>query len=227
MPKQAEPAAAPQSPTAPGPAAGCRADASPAVVSPAPSPAASGPPDRYPAPQHAAGPPSGWPAGAHPGAAPGMPVGAPMIPVAPGVGGGHWPGRVPQSLIRRLLSPVGTLAAIAGAFTYVGLVDPNQAGHYPVCPLFALTGVYCPGCGGLRSAHAVAHGDLTGALHDNALAVVGYAVFAVVWVVWVARVSRGLPGRFSVKPFWWWSLGTVVLVFTLLRNLPFGSSLAP
>jgi uncharacterized membrane protein len=116
---------------------------------------------------------------------------------------------------------------IAGAFTYVGLVDPNETGHYPVCPLYGITGVYCPGCGGLRSAHAVANGDFATAFGDNALAVVGYAIFAVVWVVWVVRAWKGLPVRVTLRPAWWWAFGAVVLVFSVARNLPFGSSLAP
>ncbi|AXG77336.1 DUF2752 domain-containing protein [Streptomyces paludis] len=128
---------------------------------------------------------------------------------------------------RRLLAPLATLAGIGAAFTYVGLVDPNESGHYPVCPLFALTGLYCPACGGLRSAHAVAHGDLAAALGDNALAVIGYAVFAVGWVVWVLRARRGLPAGIPRQPVYWWSLGAVVLVFTVVRNLPLGSWLAP
>ncbi len=30
------------------------------------------------------------------------------------------------------------------AFAYVGTVDPNAPGHYPVCPLLHYTGLYCP-----------------------------------------------------------------------------------
>ncbi|MEV0780299.1 DUF2752 domain-containing protein [Streptomyces sp. NPDC050428] len=130
-------------------------------------------------------------------------------------------------LARRLLSPLGTLTGVVAAFIYVGLVDPNESGHYPVCPLLSMTGLYCPGCGGLRSAHAVAHGDLAAALGANALAVVGYGVFAVVWFIWLIRVVRGRPVHVSVPPFLGWAVGAVILVFTVVRNLPFGSSLAP
>ncbi|WP_052488613.1 DUF2752 domain-containing protein [Streptomyces sp. 150FB] len=133
----------------------------------------------------------------------------------------------PRSLARRLLPPLATLAGIAAAFTYVGLVDPNETGHYPICPLYGVTGVYCPGCGGLRSAHAVARGDLATAFGDNALAVVGYAVFAVVWVVWVVRAARNLPVGITMRPLWWWAVGALVVVFSVARNLPFGSALAP
>ncbi|WP_405560502.1 DUF2752 domain-containing protein [Streptomyces sp. NBC_01180] len=132
-----------------------------------------------------------------------------------------------EPLVRRLLVPLGTLAAVAAAFAYVGAVDPNHPGHYPVCPLYAVTGIYCPGCGGLRSAHAVAHGDFAAALGDNALAVVGYGVFAVVMVVWLIRAVQGRSERFTIPPALWWGIGSVALVFSVLRNLPMGSFLAP
>ncbi|MCX4582841.1 DUF2752 domain-containing protein [Streptomyces sp. NBC_01481] len=133
----------------------------------------------------------------------------------------------PAPLARRLATPLATLAGVAAAFAYVGTVDPNEAGHYPVCPLLRLTGIYCPGCGGLRSAHAFIHGDLTGALGSNAMAVAGYGVFAVVWVIWLIRAVRGERMRIAVSPVWWWTLGGVLLVFSVVRNLPFGSALAP
>lgn len=130
-------------------------------------------------------------------AAPRSPAPAAAWPPAPG----HQGPPAPETRGRRLLVPLGTLAAVGAAFTYVGSVDPNHPGHYPVCPLYALTGVYCPACGGLRSAHAVAHGDFVTALGDNALAVAGYGVFAVVMVVWLIRAVRGGPrGTRSARP---------------------------
>ncbi|MFF8828960.1 DUF2752 domain-containing protein [Streptomyces sp. NPDC015131] len=133
----------------------------------------------------------------------------------------------PASLARRLTAPVGILAAAAAAFAYVGAVDPNEPGHYPVCPLFRLTGLLCPGCGGLRSAHAFVHGDLATALGANAFAVAGYALFAVVMALWLVRAVRGQPLRITTAPVWWWSGGALLAVFSIVRNLPFGSALAP
>ncbi|MFG2756284.1 DUF2752 domain-containing protein [Streptomyces wuyuanensis] len=133
----------------------------------------------------------------------------------------------PPPLRRRLAAPLATLAAVAGAFAYVGAVDPNEPGHYPVCPLLRFTGIYCPGCGGLRSAHAFVHGDLGTAFGANALAVAGYLVFAVVWAVWLVRAVRAKPVRITLGPAWWWGLGALLAVFTVVRNLPFGSGLAP
>ncbi|OEJ27330.1 hypothetical protein AR457_25590 [Streptomyces agglomeratus] len=133
----------------------------------------------------------------------------------------------PAPLARRLAVPVVALAGVAAAFAYVGMVDPNEPGHYPACPLLRLTGIYCPGCGGLRSAHAVATGDLVTALGANAMAVAGYGAAAVLWTVWVVRASRGIPMRIALRPVWWWSIGAVAAVFSVVRNLPFGSALAP
>lgn len=133
----------------------------------------------------------------------------------------------PRPPRRRLLPPVGTLAAAAAAFAYVGAVDPNEPGHYPACPLLRYTGLYCPGCGGLRSAHAFAHGDLAAALGANAMAVAGYAAFAVFMMLWLVRAARGVPLRLDPSPPLLWLLGGVWAVFTVVRNLPFGSALAP
>lgn len=133
----------------------------------------------------------------------------------------------PGGAVRRLWLPAGVLAAVGGAFAYVAAVDPSEPGHYPVCPLWRFTGLYCPGCGGLRSAHAFAHGDLVTALADNALAVAGFIGFAVLWTVWAVRVARGRPVRVDLGPVRLWTLGVVVLVFTVVRNLPFGGWLHP
>ncbi|MFF9620853.1 DUF2752 domain-containing protein [Streptomyces griseosporeus] len=140
-----------------------------------------------------------------------------------GTTGTHAPGTVRT----RLVAPVSVLAAVAAAFAYVGTVDPNEPGHYPVCPLLRTTGLYCPGCGGLRSAHAFVHGDFLTALHANAVAVAGYLVCAVVWTVWVVRAARGRPLRIDLRPAPLWTSGALLLVFTVVRNLPSGGWLHP
>ena len=128
---------------------------------------------------------------------------------------------------RALRAPLGAAAAAAAATAYVGLVDPNEAGHYPTCPFLLLTGRFCPGCGSLRAVHALAHGDVRAALGLNVLAVLGAVVLVGLWARWVRRSWRGEP-RTTVAPAWSLYLGlAVVLVFWVLRNLPVGAALAP
>nr|WP_308120678.1 DUF2752 domain-containing protein [Streptomyces bambusae] len=134
----------------------------------------------------------------------------------------------PPGRARLLAAPAVVLTGAVAAFTYVGLVDPNEPGHYPVCPMFRLTGILCPGCGGLRSAHAFARGDLVTALGANAMAVAGYLCFAGFMALWLVRsVQRRPAPRPALRPAYWWALGALALVFSVVRNLPFGSALAP
>ncbi|WP_435858502.1 DUF2752 domain-containing protein [Streptomyces milbemycinicus] len=162
----------------------------------------------------------------------------PVPPVPPDVlpdvsEGGRGIGGRGGGLVRRLGAPAGALAAVLAAFAFVGLVDPNEPGHYPACPLLRLTGVYCPGCGGLRSAYAIAHGEPFTALGANALAVFGYLGFAVVWLRWFVVCVRGRPAVGVAAPVvplraaHGWVICAVVLGFTVIRNLPFGSFLTP
>lgn len=92
---------------------------------------------------------------------------------------------------RRLMAPLAVGAVTLCAAAYVGLVDPNQPGHYPLCPTKALTGLDCPGCGGLRATHALVTGDLVGALDQNAFVVLVVVPLVVVaWIAWLVRCWR-------------------------------------
>ncbi|MFG2633125.1 DUF2752 domain-containing protein [Streptomyces sp. NPDC048362] len=133
----------------------------------------------------------------------------------------------PTGPARRLAVPGGLFALAAGALAYVGVVDPGEGGHYPVCPLYRLTGLYCPGCGGLRATHALLHGDVLTALRDNALGVAACLACAVLWTVWVIRTVGNRPPRFDPGPAHLWAAGVLLLAFTIVRNLPFGGWLHP
>jgi hypothetical protein len=125
-----------------------------------------------------------------------------------------------------LRGPLLAAAAVLATTAYVGAVSPEQPGHYPSCPFLALTGLYCPGCGSLRALHALAHGDVATAVDRNLLAVLGAALLVVLWVRAVALRWRGRPLRGA--PPWALYAGLVlVVVFGLVRNLPFGAGLAP
>lgn len=128
----------------------------------------------------------------------------------------------------RLGPPLAALAAAAVPAVYLAVVDPNAPGHYPTCPFLAATGWWCPGCGGLRCVHALAHGDLSGALHDNAAAVLLFAVLALLWVRWVwAALTGGPAPRVALGARRWALVALLVLVFTVVRNLSVGVGLAP
>jgi hypothetical protein len=137
-------------------------------------------------------------------------------------------GRPRTSRVRELAAPLGLMAAGLGALAYVGSVDPNEAGHYPTCPFLATTGWFCPGCGGLRMAHAIAHGRLGEAASRNLLAFTLIPVAAYLWGLWVVSAWRGTPVRTRLGARWpIFTLVAAIVVFWVVRNLPFGAWLAP
>lgn len=123
-------------------------------------------------------------------------------------------------------SVLGTAAGVGAATVVVALVDPNDGGHYPTCPLLALTGIYCPFCGGLRAVHDAVHLNLAGALDRNPLAVVGLPLVAVLWLLWAQEAFTGRR-LITTKPWWGWTAMVVLGVFMVVRNLPGASWLSP
>lgn len=109
-------------------------------------------------------------------------------------------------------------ASVGAAWLY--WFDPARGGPYPVCYFHQSTGLLCPGCGGLRALHQLLHGQVGAALYFNPLLVLCLPVVAGVAGWCALNVFRGRPGAFVVQPAWLWWAGAVVLVFSILRNLP-------
>ncbi len=113
------------------------------------------------------------------------------------------------------------VAGIAGGSFLVAIYDPTKAGFFPVCPLFELTGLACPGCGLTRGFHALFHGDVLTALDFNALLPIWAVVIAYVWVsllVYTIR-GKGLP-MWPTHPKFLWAFFIVLFTFGVLRNIP-------
>ena len=130
--------------------------------------------------------------------------------------------------LTRLRRPLAALVGLAAATTFVALVDPNH-GHYPLCPTKYLTGLDCPFCGGLRSVHSLAHGDLVGAIHHNALVLVAAPLVAWWWLRWARREWRGevhAPADPAGSKRLQLAVLMVALGFMLVRNLAIGAGLA-
>jgi hypothetical protein len=118
-------------------------------------------------------------------------------------------------------------AVAAGVVSYVAAVDPNEAGHYPTCPFLWLTGLYCPGCGALRTLHALAHGDVAAAAGLNVLVLTAVPLMVAWWGRWTYRQWSGKPRRWLAPGWSLWTLLVVVVAFGVLRNLPAFAVLAP
>jgi len=115
---------------------------------------------------------------------------------------------------------MGILAGIVIGLVFLGFRHP--VGTVPSCPTWRFGGVYCPGCGSLRATHALLNGALGEALRHNVMLVLlGVPLGA--WYIGglVMTVVVGRRPRAVFRNAWiGWAALMLLLVFTLLRNLP-------
>ena len=130
----------------------------------------------------------------------------------------------------RLAGPAVCGCLLAGAATYLAAVDPAAPGtHLPACPLYELTGLWCPGCGLTRATHAVLRGNLGAAFGYNLFFPVFLGAIVVAWLAWM-RAALGRPALRWVTRIPVWSgvaFALALVVFGVLRNLHGFGALAP
>lgn len=133
----------------------------------------------------------------------------------------------PRSL--RLRGPLLLAGGVLAASIVLHLRDPHHGGSYGYCPWLMLTGTYCPGCGGLRAVNDLGHGDLAAAASSNLLLVVSIPVVVALWGRTVLDRWRGVVRRVDARRHVLLAVAfvAVALLFAVVRNLPFGSWLAP
>ena len=103
---------------------------------------------------------------------------------------------------------------VAGAAAVLYAVAPELNSWLPPCPVHELTGWHCPGCGSLRAIHRLLHGDFSGAVRLNVLMVASLPLIG--WLM-LADLRRRAP---LARSWAIWTYFAVVLVYGILRNLP-------
>ena len=126
-----------------------------------------------------------------------------------------------RSFLRRyLILWLPAVLLLMGAVLYRPLlaVERFAADYILYCPLHALTGLYCPGCGGTRSLTALLHGDFLLAVHENPI-VPGLLLFFV--LLWAERAGRAFGKQWRLYPRsrkFWYTLCGLLIVWDIARN---------
>ena len=111
---------------------------------------------------------------------------------------------------------------LIGAIVYF-LFNPIRYSFFPECPFYALTGFYCPGCGSQRAFHALLHGRLLQAAGYNLLTMsaLPFIIYSAVVLLGNTFFKKRWKQNLFYKPWFAKFVLIAVLLFGLLRNLPF------
>ena len=120
---------------------------------------------------------------------------------------------------RWLLPAIATVVVVALAVIYYRFDPAQGGGWFPQCALYKFTGLRCPGCGMQRAAHALLHGDITGALHYNAfMPLIVLTLFICIFNEW--RGDRnGRLWLIVTHPVTSFIILAVMIGWMILRNL--------
>ena len=124
---------------------------------------------------------------------------------------------------------IGVLALFGMLALYV-FWNPTETNIFPSCPVYAATGIYCPGCGSQRAAHKILNGNIVEGIRHNYLIVLLAMVLLYQGFVYVMNdlLSKNIPNLLH-KSKVTFSILIIVVLFWVLRNIdlfPF-SELAP
>jgi hypothetical protein len=126
----------------------------------------------------------------------------------------------PSALSGRFVFLAAGLLAASSGVVVLYFFDPATSGFYPVCPLHQITGLQCPGCGGLRALHQLLHGHLGAAWRLNPLVVILLPAGLWLGLREGAGLGAGPTGRGpAVRPVYGWAAAAALVVFGVLRNL--------
>ena len=113
---------------------------------------------------------------------------------------------------------LAVLAGIGAVFLYFH--NPSEGRGLIPCPIYAVTGYYCTGCGTTRALYSILHMDFIQAFRFNAALclllpfLIGYAVVCCIQFIrygWIP-FNRKLPSRYLV-----W-LAAALIAFGVIRN---------
>lgn len=119
------------------------------------------------------------------------------------------------------LKYIGLLVTGLAAAILFFFVNPSEF-YFPKCPLYATTGIYCPGCGSQRALHDFLNLNFVGVLDHNPLFLFG--ILVLVYDIGIKSINKLLNKSFynilqhKYTPM---LILVIVLLFWILRNLPF------
>lgn len=122
----------------------------------------------------------------------------------------------------RFFIPLIWCILVVGILLLYSLFDARYVEWFPRCPFYMLTKLYCPGCGSQRALSALLHGDFFQSIKYNFLAIIvlPFLLYAAVINGLNLLGKKKVPLHIFYAPAFSWAVLIMVMVFTLVRNIP-------
>lgn len=127
-----------------------------------------------------------------------------------------------DKLLDKIFYIIGWICIAIGAIVF-GLYRAGVLStiHMAPCMIHAMTGYYCPGCGGTRATYALLHGKIITSLYYHPIVVYGVVVGG--WFMisqTIERISRGkIHIGMHYRDLYLWIALVIAIVNCLVKNL--------
>ncbi len=115
----------------------------------------------------------------------------------------------------------GTAVISAAVFFIVVLFfwDPGKLNYYPPCLFQSVTGLLCPGCGGMRGTHQLLHMNFSEAFSLNPLVFIStpLILYAIIYYITLLVFKKQLP-KIPVTVKLIAIVSFIILLFWIFRN---------
>ena len=111
------------------------------------------------------------------------------------------------------------IAVISGIAVVYYVFDPSQNTFFPRCPLFALTGLKCPGCGSQRALHQLLHLHLAEAFRYNAMLPIAIPILGLLATAEALKSKFPKIGAFCKNNFFAWTTICILTLWWICRNI--------
>ena len=128
---------------------------------------------------------------------------------------------------KRIIKVISAVAILVTAgFAY--MIINKYTGFYIPCVFHLVTGLYCPGCGVSGMCISIAQLDFVSAFKHNSALLVMSPLFVLLFVSIIYRyIKKGSLMTSKWQNVLIFIMIAVLLVFGVLRNIPYFSFLAP
>ncbi|NEW77847.1 MAG: DUF2752 domain-containing protein [Gelidibacter sp.] len=113
------------------------------------------------------------------------------------------------------------VVSVIGLVIFYYFINPKEVNFLPKCPLYSVTGFYCPGCGSQRATHHLLNFNIFGVLQQNVLYLISLLILGYHFVVTgINSLFKKNIYNYVYHPKTPLIILAIIVVFWILRNIP-------